>query len=70
LAGSGDVRQSGFRDLLAERFGFNINEHVIVANSSGATGVSTASDTYFTNNPTFGFSQLVTLATIRTRRDF
>ncbi|MES2460025.1 MAG: DUF1559 domain-containing protein [Armatimonadota bacterium] len=45
-------------------YGFNINEHVIVASSSGATGVSAAADTYFTKNPTFGFSQEVTLATL------
>ena len=51
-------------------YGFNINEHVIVANSSGATGVSAASDTYFTNNPTFGFSQLVSLADIKSPATF
>jgi prepilin-type N-terminal cleavage/methylation domain-containing protein/prepilin-type processing-associated H-X9-DG protein len=45
-------------------YGFNINEAVIVATSSGTTGVSAAANTYFTNNPTFGFSQLVTLATL------
>lgn len=51
-------------------YGFNINEHVIVANSSGATGVSAAADAYFTNNPTFGFSQEVTLATLDSPASF
>jgi len=51
-------------------YGFNINEHVIVANSAGATGVSGAADTYFTNNPTFGFSQEVTLATLDSPASF
>ncbi len=51
-------------------YGFNINEHVIVANSAGATGISAAANTYFTNNPTFGFSQEVTLATLQSPASF
>ena len=48
-------------------YGFNINEHAI---GTAGTGVSAASDTYFTNNPTFGFSQNVTLATIQSPAQF
>jgi len=51
-------------------YGFNINEHVIVANSSGATGVSTASIPTSRTIRTFGFSQLVTLATIQNSAGF
>ena len=52
-------------------YGFNINEHVIVANSpAGSTGVSAAANTYFAVNPTFGFSQQVTLAAIQSPSKF
>jgi prepilin-type N-terminal cleavage/methylation domain-containing protein/prepilin-type processing-associated H-X9-DG protein len=53
--------------------GFNINEAVIAANTPGglsATGISSASNTFFTNNPTYGISQSVTDASIQFPANF
>ena len=52
-------------------YGFNINEgHIASELGLGNTGISSASDTFFTNNPTFGFSDGVTLATIQAPAQF
>jgi prepilin-type N-terminal cleavage/methylation domain-containing protein/prepilin-type processing-associated H-X9-DG protein len=51
----------------ANDYGFNINEHVI---GTAGTGVSAASDAFFSANPTFGFSQNVVLATIQSPAKF
>ena len=52
-------------------YGFNINEGWIASKLGLAnTGISAASNTFFTNNPTFGFSDQVTLATIQEPAQF
>ena len=52
-------------------YGFNINEGWIAGELGLAnTGISAASNTFFTNNPTFGFSDQVTLATIQEPAQF
>ncbi len=52
-------------------YGFNINEGAIAAELGlGNTGISAASATFFTNNPTFGFSDRVTLAVIQSPASF
>ncbi len=54
-------------------YGFNINEHAIAKNTVGgqaATGITTDADTYFTNNPTFGFSQEVSLGDVKSPASF
>ncbi len=70
--GSGPPTSTGATSVIywPNDYGFNINEHAIVANSTGATGVNAAADTYFTNNPTFGFSQLTSLADIKAPAQF
>ncbi len=49
-------------------YGFNINEGTGVA-ANGA-GVKPASKTFFTNNPTFGFNESTTLASIQSPSQF
>ena len=52
-------------------YGFNVNESVIAAEEGlGNTGISAASNTFFTNNPTFGFSDQTVLATIQSPANF
>ena len=70
--GSGAPTSTGANPVMywPNDYGFNVNEHIIKSTSNGITGVSAASDTYFTNNPTFGFSQQVTLATIQKAANF
>lgn len=50
----------------ATDYGFNVNEHKQFASS----GVSAATDTFFTANPTFGFSERTILASIQSPSTF
>jgi len=52
-------------------YGFNIDEGRIASELGLAnTGITAASNTFYTNNPTFGFSDAVTLATIQEPAQF
>ena len=51
----------------ASDYGFNINEGL---EDPGTTGVNATVNTWFKNNPTYGFNELVTLASINSPSNF
>ncbi|HLJ54913.1 MAG TPA: DUF1559 domain-containing protein [Chthonomonadaceae bacterium] len=52
-------------------YGFNVNEGAIAAEEGLAnTGISAASSTFFTNNPSFGFSDRTSLAAVQAPAGF
>ena len=71
-AGAGFFTETGAVGVVKDHvywatdYGFNINEH----QDPATTGVTVAANAYFTANPTFGFSEKTTLASIQAPSNF